>query len=219
MVTFNCLVLYNSTNYFAGIFHKGICDVWVFLAPLGGLVMWKFEGEQQRQGSTFVTFFLLLSLWVKPFSPVWNVPIIWATGSMNLLRTNKLVLYDFMFVLSSYTFLEMGQGNKTGKTKNSDSLKTIKDREVCAKASGEPWACWTQNIHSPVPWLHKVLLLDNTQNISTDVLYIPRNACYLFVSIYYLFIYLVCGFECIFMHTYYTLCFWASCEGCIVTQS
>lgn len=34
---------------------------------------------------------------------------------MNLLRTNKLVLYDFMFVLSSYTFLEMGQGNKTGK--------------------------------------------------------------------------------------------------------
>lgn len=164
-------------------------------------------------------FFLLLSLWVKPFSPVWNVPIIWATGSMNLLRTNKLVLYDFMFVLSSYTFLEMGQGNKTGKTKNSDSLKTIKDREVCAKASGEPWACWTQNIHSPVPWLHKVLLLDNTQNISTDVLYIPRNACYLFVSIYYLFIYLVCGFECIFMHTYYILCFWASCEGCIVTQS
>lgn len=133
MVTFNCLVLYNSTNYFAGIFHKGICDVWVFLALLGGLVMSKFEGEQQRQGSTFVTtfFFLLLSLWVKPSSPVWNVPIIWATGSMNLLRTNKLVLYDFMFVLSSYTFLEMGQGNKTGKKQKTQLKNHQRQGSVC----------------------------------------------------------------------------------------
>lgn len=42
---------------------------------------------------------------------------------MNLLRTNKLVLYGFMFVLSSYTFLEMGQGTKTGKNKKLRQLK------------------------------------------------------------------------------------------------
>lgn len=45
------------------------------------------------------------------------------------------------------------------------------------------------NTEYPFPWNHEVLLLDNT-NISTDVLYILQNACYLFVSIY-LFIWFV----------------------------
>lgn len=77
---------------------------------------------------------------------------------------------------------------KKGKKKRELKQKALKPRRqgsLCQNV-GQLWACRTQY---PFPWNHKVLLLDNT-NISTDVLYILQNACYLFVSIY-LFIWFV----------------------------
>lgn len=85
---------------------------------------------------------------------------------------------------SSFPVLKMNWGKKREfKQKSSQTVKTrqlVPNRRTTVGMS---------NTEYPFPWNHEVLLLDNT-NISTDVLYILQNACYLFVSIY-LFIWFV----------------------------
>lgn len=110
---------------------------------------------------------------------------------MNLLRTNLF--------LSLYVSLKQlrcpGNGSRKKKqTKKKTAEKPSRQGSVCQKHLDN---CGHVEHRISIPVFHefiKVLLLDNTKrNISTDVLYIPQNARYLFVSIY-LFIYLVCGF-------------------------
>lgn len=97
-----------------------------------------------------------------------------------------LVSSFFRLFYSSFPVSRMNWGKKKKKRElKQKALKPWRQGSLCQNV-GQLWACRTQY---PFPWNHKVLLLDNT-NISTDVLYILQNACYLFVSIY-LFIWFV----------------------------
>lgn len=92
---------------------------------------------------------LLISNFEQSLKHSFQPQVLWT-----LYEQTRLV-YHFMFVLKQLQC----PGNGSRKKK----LRNHQGRAAFAKTSGQLWACWTQSIRSPVPWTHKVLLLDNTK--------------------------------------------------------
>lgn len=138
--------------------------------------------------------------------------LLWTIGSVNLLRSNRLV-QSFSCLIKAVS-LSWKWVKKRKKVRIKQSSTTMKTWQRVPK---HRTTVGMLNTDYPFPWNHEVLLLDNTKTFQL-MYYIFYKQCLLFIC-KYLFIYLVCGSECIFMHTYYTICFWALCEGCIVTQT
>lgn len=149
----------------------GISDGWDFSIPsfVRGLLMLQFEGKQKWQiillgehslvidmqhicpwQLVLIYIFLTILKTIICLNLFLNCMIYFDTLSHRFLEpsTNKKTssFYYFISVSSSFTVLETGLKNK-----NKTKLRNHKDRAACAKTSGQLWACWTQNIHSPVP--------------------------------------------------------------------
>lgn len=91
----------------------------------------------------------------------------------------------------------MGQ-EKQNKKNQLKQLKNHQDRVVCAKASGQLWACQTQIIHSPVPWVLRYCFLTILKHFNWCTVYSTK--CLLFIC-KYLFIYYLFGLW-FWMHIY-----------------
>lgn len=109
---------------------------------------------------------------------------------------NKLASFlSFCLFKAAFTVLEMG------KEKINEKAQTIKTGQLLPKHLDN---CGHVEHRTSFPFHElKVLLLDNTKTF--QLMYCIFHK--MLVIYKYLFIYLVCGFECIFMHTYYTICF------------
>lgn len=148
---------------------------------------------------------------------VWAFNTVWTARGRRVIHVSHRFYEQGRLVLSCYISLKQLHcpGNGSRKKRKKQSSVTIKT--VCQNVDN----CGHVEHRISIPLFLEFIrycFLTILKHFNWCTVYSTKNARYLFVSIY-LFIYLVCGFECIFMHTYYTLCFWALGEGCIVTQT